>query len=81
MLLQKQPFASAFLSIIVYFGSFKAVWSDTVNQQVNNFFTDFANALCDPIAYHQEEKRQQQLQSLLDEEEVEEVGIWNMEYS
>ncbi|PFX28836.1 1-phosphatidylinositol 4,5-bisphosphate phosphodiesterase beta-1 [Stylophora pistillata] len=35
-------------------------------------FEDFANALCDPIAYHQEEKRQQQLQSLLDEEEVEE---------
>ncbi|RMX53878.1 hypothetical protein pdam_00018631 [Pocillopora damicornis] len=35
-------------------------------------FEDFANALCDPIAYHQEEKRQQQLQSLLDDEEMEE---------
>ena len=45
------------------------------------FSTDFANALCDPIAYHQEEKRQQQLQSLLDDEEMEEVGVWNMEYS
>ena len=42
---------------------------------MSNFSTDFANALCDPIAYHQEEKRQQQLQSLLDDEEMEEVGV------
>ncbi|XP_078345046.1 1-phosphatidylinositol 4,5-bisphosphate phosphodiesterase beta-1-like isoform X1 [Oculina patagonica] len=35
-------------------------------------FEDFANALCDPIAYHQEEKRQEQLKSLLDDEDVEE---------
>lgn len=39
--------------------------------------TDFAAALCDPIAYHQEsEKRQEQLKSLqLDDEEAEEVGF------
>ncbi|KAK2560363.1 1-phosphatidylinositol 4 [Acropora cervicornis] len=34
-------------------------------------FEDFAAALCDPIAYHQEEKRQQQLNALLDEDEIE----------
>ena len=39
-----------------------------------NLWTDFANALCDPIAYHQEEKRQEQLKSLLDDED-EEVGF------
>lgn len=38
--------------------------------------TDFAAALCDPIAYHQEsEKRQQQLNALLDEEDIEDVGV------
>ena len=38
--------------------------------------TDFAAALCDPIAYHQEEKRQEQLKSLLDEEDLEDVGFF-----
>lgn len=38
--------------------------------------TDFAAALCDPIAYHQEaDKRQEQLKSLLDEEDLEDVSI------
>ena len=42
---------------------------------MSNLSTDFAAALCDPIAYHQEsEKRQEQLKSLqLDDEEAEEV--------
>ncbi|XP_068688405.1 1-phosphatidylinositol 4,5-bisphosphate phosphodiesterase beta-1-like isoform X3 [Montipora foliosa] len=34
-------------------------------------FEDFAAALCDPIAYHQAEKRQQQLNALLDEDDIE----------
>lgn len=44
---------------------------------MSNLSTDFANALCDPIAYHQEsEKRQEQLKSLqLDDEDAEEVGF------
>lgn len=38
--------------------------------------TDFAAALCDPIAYHQEaDKRQEQLKSLLDEEDLEDVSF------
>ncbi|CAH3159585.1 unnamed protein product [Porites lobata] len=37
-------------------------------------FEDFAAALCDPIAYHQEaDKRQEQLKSLLDEEDLEDT--------
>ena len=45
------------------------------NLLLSNLSTDFAAALCDPIAYHQEsEKRQEQLKSLqLDDEEAEEV--------
>lgn len=49
----------------------------SANILLSNLFTDFAAALCDPIAYHQEsEKRQEQLKSLqLDDEEAEEVGF------
>ena len=48
---------------------------------MSNLSTDFAAALCDPIAYHQEsEKRQEQLKSLqLDDEEAEEVGLTRLE--
>ena len=48
------------------------------SMQFQLFFlsTDFAAALCDPIAYHQEaDKRQEQLKSLLDEEDLEDVSF------
>ena len=51
------------------------------NLLLSNLSTDFAAALCDPIAYHQEsEKRQEQLKTLqLDDEEAEEVGLTRLE--
>ena len=51
-----------------------------INLLLSNLSTDFAAALCDPIAYHQEsEKRQAQLKSLqLDDEEAEEVVSLNV---
>lgn len=72
-------FANIFLEQLKYnsynFTSLSVIKS--ANILLSNLSTDFAAALCDPIAYHQEsEKRQEQLKSLqLDDEEAEEVGF------